>query len=78
MSSDRPWDGLLLRGKPPYPWWQWVLVAVVWGGAMFLVFAALTGFKEIGLTAAVFASAGALLALFGRWRIGARERQKAD
>jgi len=67
--------GLLLRGTPPYPWWQWILVGLIWGGAMFVIFGALTGFKDVTLTAAAFAVAAALATLWTRHRIVARERR---
>lgn len=71
-------DGLLLRGTPPYPWWQWLLVGVVWGGVMFLIFGAITAFKDAALTAAIFAAAAVLGTLWTRQRIVARERRSGE
>ena len=51
-------DGLL-RGKPPYPWWQWVLVGSAWSAAMFLIFNLLTGFKAVVANAIIWSIAGA-------------------
>jgi len=43
---------------------------------MFVIFGALTGFKDVGLTAGVFAIAAVGVALWGRQRIVARERRR--
>jgi hypothetical protein len=76
MSPDKRSDGLLLRGTPPYPWWQWLLVALIWGAVMFVVLGALTSFKDAPLTAVVVAVAAAGFTLWTRLRIVARERRR--
>jgi hypothetical protein len=68
-------DGLL-RGAPPYPWWQWVLAAFVWGGLMFAYFALITGFHSLAFQAILWGLAGASFAIGARWLIVRRERRE--
>jgi hypothetical protein len=68
-------DGFL-RGAPPYPWWQWVLVAIVCGAAMFAYFAVITGFHALELQAILWAIAGLATALATRRLIIRWERSK--
>lgn len=74
MGRLRGRDGLL-RGTPPYPWWQWVLVATGWGTAMFLIFNILTDFRAVALNAIVWSIGGAFFAVWTRQRIIKRERR---
>lgn len=70
--------GLLLRPKPRYPWWQWVLVALVWAGVTFGLFSALTGFSDVALTAVIIAVALVLSTMWTRQRIVACERRGGE
>lgn len=74
MGRLRGRDGLL-RGEPPYPWWQWVLVGTAWATIMFLIFYALSGFRFVVLNALIWPVAGAVFAAWTRQRIVARERR---
>jgi len=76
MASPLGRDGLL-RGTPPYPWWQWVLVGVAWAAGMFAIFNVLSGFRHIVLNAVVWTIAGAVFVVWGRRRIVIRERRDA-
>jgi len=70
-------DGLL-RGTPPYPWWQWVGLAIVWGGLMFAYFAVISGFRALEFQAILWAIAGVSFAFATRWQIVRRERRRAQ
>jgi hypothetical protein len=65
----------LLRGTPPYPWWQWFLVGSGWAVGMFLIFNLLTGFRAVVLNAVLWPIGGAIFALWTRQRIVRRERR---
>ena len=66
----------LLRGTPPYPWWQWVLAGGAWAASMFVVFAIVTGFRHLGATAAVCAGGGVAWAVMTRALTALRERRR--
>ena len=68
-------DGLL-PGAPPYPWWQWVLAAICWGGGMFVIFNLITWFRFILVNAIVWSVGGIVVALWTRKRIIVRERHE--
>jgi hypothetical protein len=68
-------DGLL-HGAPPYPGWQWVLVAIAFGGFPFVYFAVITGFRALEFQAILWAIAGVSMAFAVRWQIVRRERRQ--
>ena len=74
MGRFRGRDGLL-RGAPPYPWWQWLIGGIAWAAVMFLIFNALSGFRHIALNAIIWPIAAIIATLWTRQRIVARERR---